>query len=132
MTEKTMSQQTNTEKAAETEEMERAATARLLVLMTAHGSGQWATLFREEFPDEGTGGEDARLRIVTATLCAAMHCTRRSLRRAGVSWEELRPAFLGVTDLGEPMTERARGAVRRIGRAARLLKRLVLGGVAPG
>ncbi len=66
------------EAAAEAQrEAEGAATERLLVLMTAHGMGQWAAGFREDM-----GDEDARTRFLTANLSAAVHCTGPSARRS--------------------------------------------------
>lgn len=106
-----MSKQIDTEK-------EEAATARLLELMAAHGMEKWVALFRE-----GMGGEDTRERFLTALVSVAVYCARPSLRRAGFRWEELQAALLGET-----ATDRAHRAAKRIGRAARLLKRLVLPG----
>lgn len=97
----------------------RAATDRLLTLMAAHGMDEWAALFRADFE-----GENAHLRFVTASLSAAIHCARFRLRAAGVTWEELRAAFDG-----EAVSEHTRRAVKHIGRADRLLTRLVFRGV---
>ncbi len=106
-----MSKQIDTEK-------EEAATERLLTLMTAHGMGQWAAGFREDM-----GDEDAREQWITANLSVAVYCARPALRRAGITMEELHAALMG-----EPATETAHRAMKRIGRAARLLERLVLPG----
>lgn len=97
---------------------QRAGTERLLALMAAHGRGPWVASFGEEM-----GGEGARAQFVTALVGAAVYCARPSLRRAGLGWEEVQAALQAG-----PATERALHAARRIGRAARLLKRLALRG----
>lgn len=121
--EDTRKSDTTMSEAGATAGRERAATERLLVLLAAHGQGEWAARFAEE-----SAGEEARTRWGAASLCAAIFCALPRLRAAGVTWEELRDVFEG----GGARTDRALRAAKLIGRAHRLVMRLVFRGVSQG